>query len=116
MFPCVGCAAYFVNAKPQPCDRASAGPSGRGWVRAVDGVNSPGPWSSGQTVYALPVPILLGPSGTAPALPTFSWQPVIGASHYEIHVEDKTTGQVLSDGNVTGTTFIPSTALQTGDI
>jgi hypothetical protein len=87
------------------------------WVRAVDSVNSPGPWSAGQTftVYALPAPTLIGPSGATSSLPTFSWKAVTGADHYDIYVEDMTTGQVLRKTNVTGTTAAPTGPLQKGD-
>src|SRR5262249_5013213 len=75
------------------------------WVRAVDGVNSPGQWSSGQTftIFALPAPSLLGPSGSAAASPTFRWNAVTGASRYDIWVQDVRTGAVLRDTNVTAT-------------
>jgi hypothetical protein len=87
------------------------------WVRALDGGNSPGPWSDGTTftVYALPAPLLIGPSGSTASTPTFSWKAVTSASHYDIYVEDMNTGQVLRNTNVTGTSWSPSAPLVKGD-
>ncbi len=97
----------------------TAGDSYKWWVRAFDGNNSPGPWSAAQTfaAYALAAPGLIGPGGTAPALPTFTWNAVTGASHYDIWVTNMTTGQsaVLRNQDVVGTSWAASTTLIAGD-
>ena len=85
----------------------------------IDGNNSPGPWSSAQsfTAYVLAAPGLLTPSGTSPALPTFTWNAVTGAAHYDIWVTNMTTGQsaVLRNQNVVGTSWTSITPLIVGD-
>ena len=74
--------------------------------------------TSGQTftLAELTAPTLIGPSGTIAAssgydMPTFSWSASAGAGHYYLFVVDSTTGAVaINDPDVSGTTFIPSTA------
>jgi hypothetical protein len=86
------------------------------WVRAIDSVNSPGPWSATQTftAYVLAAPGLIGPTGSSTTLPTFSWNAVAGADHYDIWVQDAQTGQVLRNQNVAGTTWTPASPLIRG--
>jgi predicted phage tail protein len=96
-------------------------PLGRGqryrwWVRAVDAVGSPGPWSAFQdfTVFILDAPLALAPGGSASTLPTFVWNAVTGADHYGIWLEDRSTGDVLRDQNVVGTSWTPPSPLAAG--
>jgi len=86
------------------------------WVRAIDSVNSPGPWSATQTftAYVLPTPTPIGPTGASTTLPTFSWNAVAGADHYDLWVQDAQTGQVLRNQNVAGTTWAPASPLIRG--
>ncbi len=70
----------------------------------------------GQTVTsALPtITVLAGPSGTiATELPTFTWQAVSGAAHYEIYVGDLVTNAVI-DQTVTLPTWTPTAPLLSG--
>ena len=91
------------------------------WVRALNSTDSDaGPWSSSLdfTVTPLAAPTLSGPSGsTTSAEPAFSWTAVTGAGHYDIWVDDTTTGKqaVVRNQDVQGTTWAPSTPLQAGD-
>jgi hypothetical protein len=89
------------------------------WVRAVGSSGSAGGWSAGQSfsIAALAVPTVLGPIGnTATTQPTFSWTAVDQADHYDIWVNDLTSGQsqVLRNTNATGTSWTTSTALAHG--
>src|SRR5262249_43742817 len=64
---------------------------------------------------ALAVPTPLGPSGTAPALPTFSWSAVAGAARYHFSLTDATTQQAVADVATAGTSLAPSSPLTGGD-
>jgi predicted phage tail protein len=84
------------------------GHSYRFWVRDVDSLGNASDWSSGMdfSVAALPVPAIVGPAGsTTDKAPAFSWTIVPGANHYDLWVSDLTTGQVLENPDVTGTSF-----------
>ena len=100
-----------------PAGPLTLGDSYTWWVRAIDNVNSPGPWSSSQsfTVFVLVAPTLIGPSGSTSSMPTFGWSAVTGASQYDIWVQDLHSGVVLQDATVTGTTWAPDTPLVQGD-
>ncbi len=93
----------------------------RCWVRALDSTSTnAGPWSSAVnfTVTALGVPTASGPAGSiASASPTFTWSAVAGADHYELWVNDSSTGQsaVFDDRTVVGTSWVPPTPLAAGD-
>jgi len=48
---------------------------------------------------------------TLATVPTFTWTPVAGADHYDLYVNDVTTGQpqvVIHESDLTGTSFMPS--------
>jgi hypothetical protein len=98
----------------------NAGDNYRWWVRGVDGSSTNfGDWSAplNVTVTPLAAPALLGPGGSVTsAEPTFSWNAVAGADHYEVWVNDQTTGQsaVLRGLNVGSTTWAPPTPLAVG--
>src|SRR4051812_29554910 len=64
---------------------------------------------------AMAVPTLISPSGTAPALPTFQWSPVAGATGYNVWLADETTQQVVANGVVNDTSTTLQSALTTGD-
>jgi hypothetical protein len=99
-----------------PSSPLTPGDSYKWWVRALDSANNPSPWSSSQafTVYVLAAPSLVSPTGTSATLPTFSWNAVVGADHYDIWVQDIQTGQVLRNQSVTGTTWSPTSPLIQG--
>jgi hypothetical protein len=86
----------------------------RWWVRAVDAHGGPGSWSAAMdfnvSLAPLAAPTLVGPAGPITDLtPTFSWNVVPDAHHYDIWVSDLTTGQteVLRDTDVRGTEWTP---------
>src|SRR5262249_14501560 len=56
-----------------------------------------------------------GPSGSDSTLPTFTWNNVTGANHYDIWIQDAKTRQMLRDQNVTGTSWVPTGALTLGE-
>jgi hypothetical protein len=87
------------------------------WARAMDASNSPGPWSASDTftAFALPAPTLIAPSGSAATLPTFTWNAVTGANHYDVYVQDMNTGAVLRNTSVSGTSWTPNSPLAQGD-
>jgi hypothetical protein len=90
------------------------------WVRAVGSGGSVSQWSAGQsfTIAALGIPTPLGPVGLITAAqPAFTWTAVSQADHYDIWVDNLTTGQsqVLRDQNATGTAWTPPTGLVQGD-
>src|SRR5262249_32504630 len=71
-------------------------------VRAVDTANHPGPWSNSLTYIMKPLPAadLLAPSNNSGLQPNFTWNPVPGASKYDIWAQDERTGQILRDQTV----------------
>jgi hypothetical protein len=102
-----------------PGQPLTAGDSYQWQVRAVAADGTTGLWSGplAFTVQSrqLPAPTLIGPSGTMTgATPTFSWNAVDGADHYDIYVSDQDTGQVIRDRFVAGTSWTPNQALTPG--
>jgi hypothetical protein len=86
------------------------------WVRSISSSGAAGTWSSGATFRAvgLPAPLLLGPAGPVASLqPTLNWLAVSTADHYDVWVNDVTTGQsqVVRNTNVNGTSFTPGSPL-----
>jgi len=112
----------------------NANATGTSWVPGVGGALTPGHiyqwylgavagdgsalWSNGQSfsVAALTAPAPLGPSGAASDMPTFSWNAVANADHYDVWVNDLTTGQamVLRNASATGTSWTADVALTPG--
>jgi hypothetical protein len=84
------------------------------WVRAWDG-GTVSPWS--QSIDLFTAPTLVGPSGSSALLPTFTWNGAAGAAHYDIWVDDLTTGQsaVIRNQDIVGTSWTPTTHLTAGD-
>jgi hypothetical protein len=79
------------------------------------------PWSAGRDVTfrasPLAAPTLFGPIGNIlQKQPTFGWNPVAGATSYDVWVDDVTAGtrQVLRNASVTGTSWTASTPLTPG--
>jgi hypothetical protein len=90
------------------------------WVRAVSSSGGRSAWTTIQTFTVVPLdtPILIGPVGaTTGTAPSFSWNTVSQADHYDIWVNDVTTGQghVFRDQNVSSTSWTPPTDLTQGD-
>jgi predicted phage tail protein len=85
----------------------------RFWVRAIDTNFGPGAWSAPlDFIVASLAPTLQGPTTQViGALPTFTWSKVAGADHYDLWVDDLTTGQsqALRQKNVAGESVTPST-------
>ncbi|HWY85599.1 MAG TPA: hypothetical protein VNX28_02690 [Gemmataceae bacterium] len=104
-----------------PSTALTPGHSYRWWVRAVDSTNTnDGPWSASANVAVAPFaqPALIGPSGPViTGAPTFTWNAVVGADHYDVWVDDTTTGRsaVFRDQDVVGTSWSPATPLKPGD-
>jgi len=80
------------------------------WVRSIAVDGTPSPWSEAITfnLVLLPGPTLGFPSGQINnALPTFTWNTVSGADHYDLWVDDTTTGQtqILRNQKIQGTSY-----------
>jgi small neutral amino acid transporter SnatA (MarC family) len=103
-----------------PSTPLAQGNSYEWWVRAVSSTGATSPWTTGQdfSVVPLATPVPAGPTGsTTQTTPTFSWSAVPLADHYDLWVNNVTTGQsqVLRNQNVSGTSWTPSTPLVQGD-
>ncbi len=88
-------------------------------VRAVSESGMSGDWArhAAFTVGMDARPQIVGPQGTVDdGTPTFEWEEVPTADHYEIWVNDLTTGErnVIRETNINGTTFTPATPLEAG--
>jgi hypothetical protein len=93
----------------------------RAWIRAVNEFGASA-WSAPQDFGVGTAPIappsgvtsLSAPSGAGNSTtPTFQWTTVSGANRYDLWVDDLTTGtpQVIRQQALTGTSFIPTSAL-----
>jgi hypothetical protein len=78
-------------------------------------------WSPGQSfsLATLAAPVLTGPTGTIATAagfdtPTFSWTGVTGASRYLVSILDDTTGALVVNASVTGTSYTASMGLTPG--
>jgi hypothetical protein len=72
---------------------------------------------AGDQFTYLQTPTAASPSGAiVTARPTFAWNPVAGADHYDVWVDDTTSlqSQILRNTNVTSTSWTPTTALTPG--
>jgi uncharacterized delta-60 repeat protein len=93
------------------------------WVRAGNAYGD-GPWSDarnfeindGSTAPPGKPTLISPPSSTTDTTPTIIWNPVSGASYYDLWVNNLTTGeqQVIRERNLTTTSFTPSSALADG--
>jgi len=87
------------------------------WVRGVYGDDSATPWSAADHFRVVTSPVITGPLGrTADRTPAFSWQGVVGADHYELWVNNTSTGQsrLIHETDITSTDFVPATDIPTG--
>src|SRR5690606_34772225 len=84
-------------------------------VRAVAETGVASDWAAHKVFTAIPeAPELLSPVDvTNDTTPEFTWSLVDGADHYEIWVNDLTTGTpaVIFETNVVGESFTPVTPL-----
>lgn len=100
-----------------PADALPLG-SYRAWVQAAGAGNTTSAWSAPLefTITTPATPTLIGPTGSVSNVtPVFSWEPVPDAVHYDLWVDNLTTGAtpVLREEHVTTTSFTPA-ALGTG--
>ncbi|MEZ6062488.1 MAG: hypothetical protein R3C19_19255 [Planctomycetaceae bacterium] len=59
---------------------------------------------------------MTGPADTSDATPTFRWTESGGATHYELWVNNRTTGaRVVYQGSVDGASYTPTADLASGD-
>ncbi len=91
------------------------GHSYRWWVGAVS-INGTTSWSLPQdfAIAPLTAPTASGPNTTISTdQPTFTWNSVTGAAHYDVWVDDRTTGQsqALRNNNAGGTSWTPTGAV-----
>jgi hypothetical protein len=87
------------------------------WLRSYNAAGQAGAWSAGQvfTVRNLLTPALNTTGGEVPTqTPTFNWDPVAGATSYEVWVNDSNGQTVVDQPNVTGTSFTPTKPLPLG--
>jgi predicted phage tail protein len=93
----------------QPAGLLRLGDAYRWWVRAINASGAAGSWSpaSDFAVVAFPAPSLISAAGPA-AAPTFTWTAVAAANHYDLWVDDLTSGQsqVVRATNIAGTSFL----------
>ena len=87
------------------------------WVRGIDAGNTAAEWSLAKQFTAAPRTITTSPSTPGfNNLPVFQWQALAGATKFEIYVQNRTTNAVvLTQTNITATSFTPSSAFPTGD-
>jgi hypothetical protein len=112
-------AVNVIGTSWQATSPLPQGDSFRWWVRAVgpDGVG--GAWSAPLdcAVLGINAPTVIGPSGANTSLtPTFTWNAVVNADHYDLWVDDLTAGQsqAVRNEDVGGTSWTPTTPLIPG--
>lgn len=91
-------------------------------VRAIDSDGNVGPWAEHRSFTvtsadaSAPPELVAMPNDEINANPTFAWSEISGADHYEIWVNDLTTGEsgVIRVNDIAGTSFTPATPLKAG--
>ena len=105
----------IVGTSWQPPHPLKIGDTYRWWVLALSSTGAAGAWSSAVnfTVVAFPLPILISVTGPA-AAPAFTWSAVPHADHYDLWVDDLTTGQsqVVRAAHVVGNFYIAAPLTQ----
>ncbi len=87
----------------------------RTWVRARDVNGAYYTWSTALDFEFGRAPRLLSPIGNGqPARPLFSWTAVSGATRYELVIADPALTPIITESNLTGTSFTPSADLSSG--
>lgn len=85
-------------------------------VRAIDYNGLQQPWSASRVYHQTwPTPDLTGMSNptASDVVPTFSWNPVIGATSYTVQIDQPSNGTTTT--TLTSTTLSPTTAYGLGD-
>ena len=104
---------------PSAAQALSPGQSYRWYVGAISN-NGTTFWSSGMdfSIDPLPAPVPSSPSGPGDDdTPTFTWNPIAGADHYDVWINTIIDGHesindpVLRNANSASTSWTPSTAL-----
>jgi hypothetical protein len=111
--------SHVTGTSWAPGSDMAQGHSYRWWVQALSGSGGTSAWSASMDLGIAPLatPTLTGPSGsTTDATPTFTWNAVAGADHYDIWINDLTTGRSQAFGNshVTGASWTPESAMVQG--
>jgi len=87
----------------------------RAWVRAKDVNGAAYSWSASFDFEVGRAPRLLTPIGNGQsARPLFSWTAVSGATRYVLVIADAALLPIITESNLTGTSFTPSADLSTG--
>lgn len=84
------------------------------WVRGIDALGNPGPWSDKLEMSVILVPQPISPLGAnAETRPVFQWSGVPGATDYEIWISrgTNTTAALVREGGLTHATYTPTTDL-----
>lgn len=86
------------------------------WVRGIAADGTPGGWSRTTVFYVMPAPnVTQGHNHTFDRTPTFAWDALPGATHYEVFVRDRITGATtLYEQNIAGLSFTPGADLPDG--
>ncbi len=75
----------------------------RAWVRGTAGDGTNGTWSSGVEYKTMQAPTITAPlNSTFNQRPVFTWNPIAGATTYELQIRNRTTGAITY--NPTGLT------------
>jgi bacillolysin len=105
------------NVRIYKCVDGAGGPTATPTSIPPTATNTPIPPTTAPTstpAPALPAPTLISPaagSTTNDRTPTFTWSPVSGAAAYRIQVVRVSTGAVVVNQVVTGTSYTPPTNL-----
>lgn len=88
-------------------------------VRAVSSSGAPGDWAAHltfRTIATAPAPTIIAPVGTiATTIPTFRWNPVAGATRYDVWVNVFGSNQfVFRNTNVAATSLVSPVTLTPG--
>lgn len=88
----------------------------RGWVRGLAADGQAGQWSASTTFTVAPAPVLTAPlNPTFSRRPVFQWNPVAGATQYEVLVRSLATGTTLYyPRNILTTSWTPPADLPAG--
>ena len=86
----------------------------RFWVQGKDSEGNKTQWSAPETFFVSSRVENITPSGTISADPTFAWDAVAGATHYDLWVSNS-SGLFARETNVVGTTHTFATAFPDGD-
>ncbi|MBC7964977.1 MAG: Ig-like domain-containing protein [Fuerstia sp.] len=88
----------------------------RAWVRGIDAKGVAAQWSAAVNFGVVPGPVLVSPLyATFNQRPAFTWNPVVGATRYDVYVRNQTTAVIVHyPRDVAGTTWTPPSNLPDG--